>query len=269
MLRENISYLFYKININFIELQVENSNFIKNSVYTEMIPDIPFIRSTFLRFNYEIFNGDLPTPIFTLTKARTFSGKMCYRIKRVGIIRKAFDFEMRISTVFDFSQEEWEDVVIHEMIHLHIAHKGITDTSSHGDAFRRIMAEINRHHHRHISISGDASDCEMKNVDNRIRAHYICIAKFSDGRIGVAPVAKSRIFSLWEGFHNFENVVSVKWIGSIDPWFNRFPRVQKLKLYLTDRETLLPHLKGGVELQRTADRIVPVNRRSYPDELLP
>ena len=51
MLRENISYLFYKININFIELQVENSNFIKNSVYTEMIPDIPFIRSTFLRFN--------------------------------------------------------------------------------------------------------------------------------------------------------------------------------------------------------------------------
>ncbi len=30
-----------------------------------------------------------------------------------------------------------------------------------------------------------------------------------------------------------------------------------------------PSSEGGVELQRTADRIVPVNRRSYPDELLP
>ena len=182
--------------------------------------------------------------------------------------KKTHDYEMRLSTGFDLPQKEWEDVVIHEMIHLYIVVKKIKDTSSHGQAFRRLMAEINHRHGRNIVVSARSTE-EQLDADKRIRGHYMCIAKFSDGRLGVAPVTKTRIFSLWDDFQNFPNVVSIKWIGSTDPWFNRFPRVMKAKLYVAKREELLPHLKGAVLLERTGNTIRAVSKRCYPDELLP
>lgn len=233
-----------------------------------MIPDIHFIESAFNRFNTLIFKGELPTPRFTVTMARTFRGKLCYRISRSFSGTRVNDLEIRISRGFDLPEEEWEDVVIHEMIHLLIVHKKIRDTSSHGTAFRKIMADINRSHGRNIVVSARATG-EQTDADRRIRGHYLCIAKFCDGRLGVAPVAKSRIFLLWNDFLKFPEVESLRWVGSTDPWFNRFPRVMTAKLYITRREDLTPHLKGAAELVREGERIRAVSRRCSPDELLP
>ena len=233
-----------------------------------MIPDLTFVANSFDTFNTLIFGGKLPAPRFTLTKARTFHGKLVYRWK-YGYLKKVYyDFEMRISVGFDFPAEEWEDVVIHEMIHLYIAHNGIKDTSSHGPVFRNKMAEINRDFNRHITVSGKSTP-EQKDADKRIRGHYLCIAKFSDGRLGVAPAAKTRIFELWDIARYFPQAVSHRWIGSTDPWFNRFPRVMKPKLYLTTEAELLPHLKGAVLLVKEGNIIKVVSQRCSPDELLP
>lgn len=233
-----------------------------------MIPDLDFTSKSFHKFNEMIFAGKLPTPRFRLTHARTFHGKLVYKWKQTFPRRVSYDFEMRISTDFDFPQEEWEDVVIHEMIHLHIASNSIKDSSSHGPMFRRMMADINRRFNRHISVSGKATP-EQKNADKRIRGHYLCLAKFSDGRLGVAPAAKSRIFELWDIVRYFPNVVSHTWIGSVDPWFNRFPRVMKPKLYITTAEELLPHLMGAKLLMNQGNAIRAISTRCSPDELLP
>ena len=61
----------------------------------------------------------------------------------------------------------------------------------------------------------------------------------------------------------------MKWVGSTDPWFNRFPRVIKTKLYLTSATELLPHLKGGLLLGRDGNTVRVVSQRCSPDELLP
>ena len=233
-----------------------------------MTPDIKFTETAFRHFNSLIFNGELPEPRFVTTRARTFRGKLCYRISRSFLRTKAHDFEMRLSTGFDLPREEWEDVVIHEMIHLFIAHRKLRDSSPHGPVFRKLMADINRSHGRHIVVSARATE-EQTEADKRIRGHYLCLAKFSDGRLGVAPVAKSRIFLLWNDFLKFPEVESLRWVGSTDPWFNRFPRVMTAKLYITRREDLTPHLKGAAELVREGERIRAVSRRCSPDELLP
>lgn len=233
-----------------------------------MVPDLPFVRKTFTNFNCRIFNSELPEPRFALTKARTFRGKLVYRLSQ-GFLRKEYnDYEMRFSIGFDLPTEEWEDVVIHEMIHLYIVSKKIKDRSSHGPVFRKMMAEINSCHGRHIVISSRSTESQL-DADKRIRGHFLCIAKFNDGRLGVAPVTKTRIFSLWNEYYKIPGVESIKWVGSTDPWFNRFPRAMKVKLYLTSREELLPHLKGGVLLERDGSFIRPVSRRCSPDELLP
>lgn len=237
-----------------------------------MIPDLKFVDETFRRFNSLIFDEGLPRPRFRMTHARTFRGKLVYSVRTVWGRRKADDFEMRISLDFDLPRTEWEDVVIHEMIHLHIAYRGIKDSSSHGPKFRSMMSEINRTHGRHICVATKSTK-EQLDSDKRMRGHYLCIAKFSDGRLGVAPVAKSRIFELWETFSRWPDVVNVSRVGTVDPWFNRFPRVMSPKLYVASREDLLLHLKGALRLERksgpTGDSIRAVRTPEPPDELLP
>lgn len=233
-----------------------------------MIPDLTFVKDTFNRFNAVIFGSSLPVPGLVMTRARTFRGKMAWTTHSRFGVRRCRDFEMRISVLFDLPAEEWEDVVIHEMIHYHIAYRNLRDTSSHGPVFRRLMHEINSRHGRHITVSARSTDAQ-RGADRQVRAHYLCMARFSDGRLGVAPVAKTRIFDLWDAFPAIPGVVSVKWAGVTDPWFNRFPRVMKPKLYLSSADELLPHLKGGMPLCREGGVIKVVSRRCFPDELLP
>lgn len=50
-------------------------------------------------------------------------------------------------------ENEWEDILIHEMIHYFIAYQGLNDNAPHGKLFREKMNEINTKYHRNISIS--------------------------------------------------------------------------------------------------------------------
>ena len=77
-----------------------------------------------------------------------------------------------------------EDVVIHEMIHLYIAFNGIKDSSSHGSVFRKMMNDINLKHGRNITVSTRTTK-EQQDSDKRVRGHFLCIVKFSDGRLAV------------------------------------------------------------------------------------
>lgn len=233
-----------------------------------MIPDLTFVEEAFSRFNAEIFGGSLPAPRLVLTRARTFRGKLVYSWQRTLLgKRRCSDFEIRISVYFDLDREVWEDVVIHEMIHYHIAYNGLRDTSPHGILFRTMMRDINARFGRHIAVS--ARSLPEERADTQARAHYVCIARFSDGRLGVAPVAKTRIFELRDAFAAFPEVVSARWIGSVHAWWNRFPRVMKPKLYLVDRAELLEALRGAMPLEVGAGAVRALRRRCSPDELLP
>lgn len=240
---------------------------------TYMIPSIRFIADSFNRYNAEIFNSELPVPRFSLTKARTFRGKLIYcRRKRIAGMEEFSDFEIRLSTSFNLEQHEWEDVVIHEMIHYHIAYRRIKDRSTHGPVFRRIMSEINRQYGRHITVTAKSTE-EQRDADRQVRAHYLFLARFADGTLGVAPVMRSHVHELWNEFDRFPNVVGVSRIATIDPWFNRFPRVKSLKLYRAQAEELSSHLKGALRLVREniqgRNVVRAVSSHCSPDELLP
>ncbi|MBD5310277.1 MAG: SprT family zinc-dependent metalloprotease [Bacteroides sp.] len=233
-----------------------------------MKPDINFVTETFRRFNELIFNNQLPVPEFVLTKARTFRGKLVYQRTRTWTGYRNHSFQLRISVSFDSKECEWEDVVIHEMIHLEIASKGIDDQTAHGPQFRRRMGEINSQYGRAITISSRTTP-EEQEADTRIRAHYICIAKLSDGRLGVAPVAKSRIFQLWDVLGKYHGASATVWVGSTDPWFNRFPRVLKPKFYIVDRKELMMHIFNALQLEIRGKFLRAVTPHCSPDELLP
>lgn len=234
-----------------------------------MTPSLNFAKETFDIFNASVFNSSLPVPKFRLSDARTFRGKLSYT-RKTSLLRGKInsDFIIRLSVRFDLPKEEWEDVMIHEMIHLHIAAKGIRDSSSHGPVFRKFMSDINRNFNRNITISSRSSE-EQTNMDSRVRAHYICLVRFNDGRLGVAPVAKTKLFELWNNFSSWKEVANVSWIGSIDPWFNKFPRVLKTKAYFSSDDEVKAHLNGAMMLLLSGESIRAVRTPGSPDELLP
>ena len=233
-----------------------------------MVPDLIFVAEAFRRFNAEIFRSSLPVPRFALTRARRFQGKLVYRRERTLSGMRCHDFEMRIRTEFNLATEEWEDVVIHEMIHLYVAVEGLADSGPHGHVFRSLMTEINGRHGRKVTVSGHATD-EQRDTGHRVTGHFVCLTRFSDGRLGLATVAKTRLFELWDSLGRFPGVVAMRWVGTSDPWFSRYPKALKARLYIVAEEEVTPHLKGAVLFERTGNAIKCVSRRCSPDELLP
>lgn len=221
-----------------------------------MKPDLKFMETGFARFRDTMFHCPLPAPRFELTRATTFRGKfVCHRIGG-----KVSNPVIRLSLNFDLPQKEWEDVLIHEMIHYYIALTGIRETS-HGPTFRKIMNKINSEfgrnlvisvrHHRTTQEKASSADIQTtgQNYDQTIRRHYVCVALLNDGKMGLFRSARSRLFQVWDIMKKYPQVTQWRWIFTIDPMFNRIPKSLKGNVYIIeDCKSWLSPLKNGVTL---------------------
>ena len=218
-----------------------------------MTATVLFIQETFDRFNALCFEGELPDVPIVLTKAGTFLGKMEYRARRslFGRVTSLYDIRLKISTGFDLSQEELEDVVIHEMIHYYIAFRKLHDTSAHGETFRRIMDTINREHGRHITVRhrGRPEQNLVRDGNSRIRKHQLCVSTFPDGRKGITVCSTSKILELYRRIPRHYSISRMEWYESLDPFFNRFPRARTPKIYKISSEELSEHLQDAVPMK--------------------
>lgn len=228
-----------------------------------MVATVPFIQKTFDRFNALCFEGVLPAVPIVLTKAGTFLGKMEYKSRKdfFGIISSHYDFRLKISTGFDLTQEELEDVVIHEMIHYYIAYRNLRDSSVHGETFRRIMETINQKYGRHITVRhhGEPEQNLVRDGGTQYKKHYLCVSTFTDGNMGITVCASTKIFELYRLLPKYYQISKMEWYGSIDPFFNRFPRANTPKIYKITKEELSEHLRESVPLKCDGHTIEPMD----------
>ena len=90
------------------------------------------LHTWFRQFNADYFGDELPVPRIALSKARTRLGSLTYsRVLRLSGW-KYTDFVIRISIYYECTEREFQETLLHEMIHYYIAYHNITDTSSHG-----------------------------------------------------------------------------------------------------------------------------------------
>ncbi|MBR1401362.1 MAG: SprT-like domain-containing protein [Prevotella sp.] len=111
---------------------------------------VDWIESHFCQFNREYFGGELPLPKFSVCNARTRLGALRFKWKAVrtgffssSVKRQCYDYEIRISNYYDIPEREYQNTLLHEMIHYYIAVKNLRDTSVHGTTFRRLMNQLN------------------------------------------------------------------------------------------------------------------------------
>lgn len=226
-----------------------------------MKPTIKYVTERFEYFNTLCFEGTLPLPPIRISNARRSLGMITYRRERLPDGSWRFHtFQFRISNLIDRSEREIEDTILHEMIHYYILYNQMQDTSPHGDLFKRFMNSINRRFNRNISISHRYTTEEKEN-DIQRRHHLICLMKFIDNSYGVMVAVRSRIFELWDTPRLIKQAVSYDWFVSPDPFFNRYPRSLKLKVYKIERDEIDLHFKTALRLENTGGAIRPIPRK--------
>ncbi len=223
----------------------------------QMTLSTEYIRQKFDAFNALCFEGRLKPLPFRLSNARTFLGMVrCKRKRTRDNTWHYSDFEFIVSsrTTYAETERDIEDVILHEMIHYYILSHQIQDSGAHGAVFRRMMKEINTRFGRNISISHKRTAAEL-DKDREVRQHLICVSRLKSNKVGITISARTRLFELWDILEKNPQVAECQWYVSTNPYFNRFPRAMKAKIYHVPLEELREHLAAAKRLIREGDVI--------------
>lgn len=195
------------------------------------------LRTWFGQFNTDYFGGELPMPRIVLSKARTRLGTMaCRRVRK--LFGWAYtDFTIRISVYYDCSEREYQQTLLHEMIHLYIVYKRIPDTSSHGKVFREQMRRLNGYGW-HITISSSMRGKHVTaSADSARRRTYLVMALvLSTGEHILSVVNPRSARQLDKLAESTQRIVDHRWYMSQDPFFGDFPHVRTLRGRRVDKE---------------------------------
>ncbi len=221
-----------------------------------------YIQQKFDTLNAMCFGGKLPPLPIEISRARTFLGALRFEKKKKPFGGYVYtNLRLVVSTRIALleTEREVEDVILHEMIHYFIIFNNHKDTAPHGVLFRDMMGYLNERYGRNVTISYKLPAAEkakeMSVRQTKIRQHFVCVVHFCDGRTGVTVSARTRLFQLWDALPHFGGVKMCQWYVSVDPFFNRFPRAQSLKVYSVTREELDAHLLDAQRLERQGNVI--------------
>jgi len=108
-----------------------------------MVLTTKFIEDNFRRFNADYFDGKLITPMFAVSNK-----KMAFGTLQVGNKRstKEVTYKMSVSDYYIRSEQDIQNTILHEMIHLYIRQNGLRERGdAHGKLFQSIADKINKH----------------------------------------------------------------------------------------------------------------------------
>ena len=214
-----------------------------------MRPALHYIEDKFRYFNNLCFDGKLIMPPMRLTLRYATMGCTKFRtnIDKNGNITYS-NFSIEISIRKDLPEEEYIDTIVHEMIHYYILSNNLHDTSPHGNIFKAKMNEIIEKFGIRVTIAFNPSDEDL--VKERSHPHYVCVIDFSDDTLGMAVVAKNKLFTYWNAISEQDNVRDVKWYVSDRAIFRKFPTQVSLGCLIVDADKVQHYLTGALELER-------------------
>lgn len=208
---------------------------------------LEFLENRFARFNYDIFNNQLPRPLMHISSARSFMGQFKVEKNAASPRNGKESYHLTLSNRYDLEEPILEDIVIHEMIHFLIHYRKIKDSTSHGPQFIKLMNEINRKFKRHITVSHHCSKKELESDSNKTHS-IVCLCTMTDGRRLVCRVSQSKVFEIHRAFQEWDKVTEEQWFWVYGSYFNRYRRVLTPRLFSVDNEGL-EIIESGIKLE--------------------
>ncbi len=211
-----------------------------------MICSLKYLREKYEEFNKLCFGGRLPVPVMRIGNAGKALGSVRYEPFRTPAGRICCrNIKLTISARYDLPQQELDDTILHEMIHLYLIYNNVEDDATHGHAFRRIMNDLNRRFSRHITVSAKG---ELRQSDNAASQNVILITEMKNGLFGISRPAMTRIFHINREISEWKEVKKMTWYNSSNPFFNKFPRCLKAKIYRIDKPVLDREIAGAIPI---------------------
>ena len=129
------------------------------------------------------------------------------------------------------SEREFQETLLHEMIHLYIAYHNITDTSSHGKEFRRIMQRLNSEHGWHITVSTSMHKHKLtpSHPDNSPASFLVLALVLDDGTRMLSVVNVRSVLKVDALARRTRRIADHRWYMSQDPYFRDFTCVRSLR----------------------------------------
>ena len=92
--------------------------------------------------NLKYFNHSLPRPKYGLMRKKTILAGFQYS-KDKGKKHPIKWQKILFSECYDYTEEEFRNLMVHEMIHYYIAWNNIKDNKTHGNEFMKMAEEMN------------------------------------------------------------------------------------------------------------------------------
>ena len=192
---------------------------------------VAYLREQFQQFNAHYFNNELPLPRLVVSNSRTRLGQFsCQRVRK-GIFRgfKTVGYCIRVSHYFSVVEREYQNVLLHEMIHYYIAYKDIRDTSSHGPEFQKIMRWLNTEHGWNITVSTRTQGWDVAERNRKQQARHVLALETVDGKCFLSVVHRDYIRYVDRLAAQSVFVAKREWFVTTDDYFADFPQTRSLR----------------------------------------
>ena len=123
------------------------------------------ILGNFHRFNTEYFCGVLPFPKFKVRHSfRTLGYFSCEYDSHGNMFNECIE----ISDNYDYSESQFRDILVHEMIHYYLAYMGIDTRCTHGSEFKKMSSEFNTKYGMNITSTIDLTPYNIKEGKSKL-----------------------------------------------------------------------------------------------------
>ena len=158
---------------------------------------VNYLQNQFKKYNALFFNNELPWILIKIGRSKRNFG--IYHTTTSRSTGKILNQHIMISKYYDQTAKQYDETLIHEMIHYYIRFKGIKDNSSHGIKFIKIMNDINRISEFNITVTGDSTNMTSKIEDNKI---YRIMRFTYNNKVYYAKISKSFDYKRFSEINN-------------------------------------------------------------------
>ena len=121
-----------------------------------MVANLVILAESFDKYNKAYFEEKLPIPQFDLLHSFRTCGYFQY-IKGGWFDKTLYDPTISITDYYDFTEKQFKDIMVHEMIHYYLAYFSIDRRCRHGKKFMEMAERLNKTYGLHIEKILDIS----------------------------------------------------------------------------------------------------------------
>lgn len=130
-----------------------------------IIHNIAHLRCAFRDYNNCYFGGVLPMPEFEITDSFKFFGYFHSNIYNNTTVNPL----IQISGNWEYSESQFRDILVHEMIHYYLAYTGRDIVGSHGTEFMSMAYRLNHDYGLNITETINYDEYTRREGTSKLR----------------------------------------------------------------------------------------------------